>query len=1024
MSSWSPRLDAAGHVGSQRRDTLLLAKRHVILLLHSRQHRHSALRLFCLVATPIWSLLCALPDVSAGLFQHFDASAPDSFIDVGGTNVWLDQSGNGLHAVDDSAGSGSVDLSFDATAFPTGFSSLRFEGSNSANYGRLRLLTASASATLLNQSGPSAEGFSVFVVARSDTGAPATTWNDLIGNTTDVNDGAFLMRFANDNGRFQGALGGLTVQNNLPGQNNYGGGQASVFAFQYDPSNPVGEILLASSLNDYIQIFDLPSSVTDRNFANSDPLTLGKAFDTISRLFVGNIGEVKIYDAALPTIDFQNEIDDLATKWTTGPDGRLDLVIDRSSGSMTLHSPGSVPVSLAGMSFKSESGALDPSDWLSITENYDADSSSPSVDPDDDWLLFRSDSAELAEATLGEAILAPGQSIDLGAAFVLGAATDVVAEFADPIALDTNQIIVRYVNTSPADLLPGDFNEDGVVDIADYTTWRDGLGQEISLPNEVTSIGRVTQEDYDVWLDNFGAQAGSSTAFAVPEPAAGVIGTMVLSIGLALSGWRSRQSFASIAVVASFVIAGGMISTGHAQDITVGAYYYPWWDTHDWNETLRARMLPEDHRPSAGYSPSSDSGVIAEHINQSHRGNISLWASSWWGPGSVEDTVLQAAILPHPRAGELKHAVHYESTGRFGSFGSPDFSVMTSDFLYLAENVLSDPNYYRIDDRPVIFMYVTRAYFDNPAAAPALAAARQAVQNAYGYDPYVVGDEIFGSSFNATRAGHFDAVTTFDVYAMSGMSSGTVSFSDVQTADNKYAAAAAAGATVIPGITPGYNDTAVRSGNQPTGRYYSGQTIADAGEVFTDLINQAALPNLDADADNLVLVNSFNEWHEDTQVEASVIAPASSVDDSPSGTDFTQGVTYEGYGTKYLDLLRAHTTPGLPTLIDGDADFDGDLDTADLTAFAQAWGSENLVGGVRTGGYNSRATLPDFNYDGVVDFADWFVMRRTHPAAAGVSLAALLRVPEPSSVVIVCLAVLSACLPVRARRGGSLSPAL
>ncbi|MEQ8846713.1 DUF5010 domain-containing protein [Botrimarina sp.] len=468
--------------------------------------------------------------------------------------------------------------------------------------------------------------------------------------------------------------------------------------------------------------------------------------------------------------------------------------------------------------------------------------------------------------------------------------------------------------------------------------------------------------------------------------------------------WTHRLRQAAIAVAAVGLL-GPTPRASASDEPTVGAYYYPWWDTHDWNETLRARMAPTDHRPTAGYSPSSNPDVIAEHINQSHRGNISLWASSWWGPGSIEDTVLQTRILTHPRAGELDYAVHYESTGRFGSFSSPDFSTLTPDFLYLAENVFDDPNYYRIDGRPVVFMYVTRAYFNDPDAAPALAAARQAVQSAYGYDPYVVGDEVFGSGFNATRASHFDAVTTFDVYAMSGMNDGVVTPSDITRAATKYAQAESAGAAVIPGVTPGYNDRAVRDGNQATGRYYSGQTIADAGAVFTDLIDQAGLPHVNPASDNLLLVNSFNEWHEDTQIEATILAPPSSRDDSPSGTELTQGKTYEGYGTKYLDLLRRHTTPGAPNLIDGDADFDGDLDHDDITAFAASWNSENLIDGVRVGGYASRLTRPDFNYDGVVDFADWFVMRRAHPAVTDATLRALLTIPEPESLLLTFSAV-------------------
>lgn len=56
----------------------------------------------------------------------------------------------------------------------------------------------------------------------------------------------------------------------------------------------------------------------------------------------------------------------------------------------------------------------------------------------------------------------------------------------------------------------GDFNRDGAVDAADYTTWRDGLGTDYDLL------------DYDAWKGNFGATAAGTgsalTAANVPEP--------------------------------------------------------------------------------------------------------------------------------------------------------------------------------------------------------------------------------------------------------------------------------------------------------------------------------------------------------------------------------------------------------------------------------------------------------------------------------------------------------------------------
>lgn len=56
--------------------------------------------------------------------------------------------------------------------------------------------------------------------------------------------------------------------------------------------------------------------------------------------------------------------------------------------------------------------------------------------------------------------------------------------------------------------LAGDYNNNGVVDAADYVSWRIAFGESISLPNETESLGVVDQDDYDAWIENFGATRG------------------------------------------------------------------------------------------------------------------------------------------------------------------------------------------------------------------------------------------------------------------------------------------------------------------------------------------------------------------------------------------------------------------------------------------------------------------------------------------------------------------------------------
>ncbi|TWT33916.1 PEP-CTERM motif protein [Posidoniimonas corsicana] len=57
----------------------------------------------------------------------------------------------------------------------------------------------------------------------------------------------------------------------------------------------------------------------------------------------------------------------------------------------------------------------------------------------------------------------------------------------------------------------GDFNADGSVDAADYTVWRDNLGEDAGVLNgNGSGAATVTQADYDLWRANYGGESGGS----------------------------------------------------------------------------------------------------------------------------------------------------------------------------------------------------------------------------------------------------------------------------------------------------------------------------------------------------------------------------------------------------------------------------------------------------------------------------------------------------------------------------------
>jgi hypothetical protein len=83
---------------------------------------------------------------------------------------------------------------------------------------------------------------------------------------------------------------------------------------------------------------------------------------------------------------------------------------------------------------------------------------------------------------------------------------------------------------------PGDFNNDGIVDTADYVTWRKTNGTNTQLPNDPNPLP-IDADQYNTWRTHFGStNAGSGTGGngngSVPEPAV-MIMVVLSACGLA-----------------------------------------------------------------------------------------------------------------------------------------------------------------------------------------------------------------------------------------------------------------------------------------------------------------------------------------------------------------------------------------------------------------------------------------------------------------------------------------------------------
>ena len=342
--------------------------------------------------------------------------------------------------------------------------------------------------------------------------------------------------------------------------------------------------------------------------------------------------------------------------------------------------------------------------------------------------------------------------------------------------------------------------------------------------------------------------------------------------------------------------------------LLVGAYYYPWYNHnfHSGGGYVRANL---GQGPTLGEYDDTNPATIRQHLAWSNQANIGLWITSWWGPQRPEDTTTKNVILPLLEGTSHKFCLLYESLSRLsGPNGTTTTDNIASDIDYMAQTYFNHPNYYKISGKPVIVLYVTRTLDNfNGFLEDAILAVRQAAIQ-WGYDIYIVGDHAFGpASIDNTIDGNvftlLDAVTNYDVYGSLGRGyvgqANVDKFYDTQSQWKILANQQQCG--FIPSVTPGYNDRGVRleANHLPLSRRLA--PTSPEGSLFAALLTRAVL-QVDASADNLIIVNSFNEWHEDTQIEPCVGITTT------KPYNMTLGLEYTGYGDLYLNILSNMTT--------------------------------------------------------------------------------------------------------------------
>jgi len=119
------------------------------------------------------------------------------------------------------------------------------------------------------------------------------------------------------------------------------------------------------------------------------------------------------------------------------------------------------------------------------------------------------------------------------------------------------------------------------------------------------------------------------------------------------------------------------------------------------------------------------------------------WLSlSWWGPDSYSNETFVDHVLPADALGDVQVSILYETTNRLEQ--DPGWNVdfddeanreqFVEDVEYLADEYFGHDNYLRIDDKPVVYMYVAGGFIGD------IRGAFDAAADAIGEELYVVAD--------------------------------------------------------------------------------------------------------------------------------------------------------------------------------------------------------------------------------------------------------------------------------------------
>ena len=365
-----------------------------------------------------------------------------------------------------------------------------------------------------------------------------------------------------------------------------------------------------------------------------------------------------------------------------------------------------------------------------------------------------------------------------------------------------------------------------------------------------------------------------------------------------------------------------------------GMFYYGWHTNNFHNDQgylrdqletsggIANKQYPAVPGITAGEYDDTDRAVVRAQFDTMLKAGITYCLCSWWGPGTREDTqfasaaLIEAGTVP---SGHMEVGILYETSklSQNGAYiaNATALSALKTDMEYLKVNYCNNAKFLKRDlpdgsqiNCPVIFIYLLRAYSDNDKAL-----LLQEIINVFqdgsvgGYIayPYIIGDLMFGTprAFGGSVTSRLGALGCYDTYGQGAK--GAISDADVRSLHLNYRQWRLLNPSVHcnPTVGPGYNDRGVRleADHPALARALDGY---DEGSLYKSHLTNLEGISIQSD-NNWFCTNSWNEWHEDSQIE-----PCGGAPETTHPSTVTDDFPYEPYGTKYVNIMGNYMVSG------------------------------------------------------------------------------------------------------------------